>query len=81
MPEIFRGLLSGNGIRQASVVGELSPDPTDVGCFLGRFAWNGPGVAVGQRFLLALADGREYYIEVERIVKSAPRVVWFRSCA
>jgi len=31
--------------------------------------------------LLALADGRQYHIEVERIVNSLPRVVWFRSCA
>jgi hypothetical protein len=48
MREIFHGCLSGNGIRQASIAGEIAPDPTDAEYFLGRFAWNGRGVAVGQ---------------------------------
>src|SRR5262245_11745698 len=79
MVVIFRGYVSGNGIRHASLVGEIAPDPTDASCFLGRFAWSGEGIAEGERFLLALPDCRQYQVEVERIVNSSPRVVWFRS--
>jgi len=79
MGEIFRGYLSGNGIRQASVNGEIAPDSTEEGCLIGRFGWSGPGVAVGQRFMLALPDGRQYYIEVERSISGSPLVVWFRA--
>jgi hypothetical protein len=58
MREVFRGYLSGNGIRQASIVGEIAPDPTDASCFPGRFTLGGDGVGKGERFMLApTADG------------------------
>jgi hypothetical protein len=80
MAEILRGYLSGNGIRKTPIVGELSPDMMEEGCYIGRFCWNGEGVAVGQRFTLALADGRVYRTEVEQVEGKAPVVVWFRTC-
>jgi hypothetical protein len=79
MPEIFRGTLSGNGIRQASIAGEIAPDPMDAGHVLGRFAWSGQNIAEGERFTVALRDGRVYHIEVERVTGASPRVVWFRT--
>jgi hypothetical protein len=81
MREIFRGLLSGNGIRQASIVGEISPYLAEEGYCIGRFAWSGPGVAAGKQFLLALADGRQYHIEIEHAVGGSPRVVSFKAYA
>jgi len=80
MAEILRGLLSGNGIRNASIAGEIAPDPMDASNVLGRFEWRGRSIDEGERFTLALQDGRVYDIEVERVTGGSPHVVWFRSC-
>ena len=79
MREIFRGYLSGNGIRKSPIAGEISPYLAEEGCYIDRFCWSGVGVAVGFRFLLALVEGRRYHIEVEHVVSGTPLVIWFRT--
>jgi hypothetical protein len=79
MAEIFRGALSGNGIRNASITGEIAPETMNAGHVLGRFAWSGRSIAEGEKFTLALRDGRVYHIEVERVTGDSPRVVWLRT--
>jgi hypothetical protein len=80
MRELIRGRLSGNGIKNRIVAGDMTTvgGSTAPKHWCGRFALRGEiQVVEGQRYSLVLDDGRAFLVEIDRVSTGPPCVAWF----